>query len=102
MPAPRPLSELEHAAEFAERHIGPSEADLAAMLSAISPGSKGLTRSALVEAIVPRSIARAQPMQLPPAASEAQALAELKSIAAKNKVLKSFIGQGYHGTHTPG
>jgi len=41
-------------------------------------------------------------MQLPPPASEAKALAELKRIAAKNQVLKSFIGQGYHGTHTPG
>jgi glycine dehydrogenase len=41
-------------------------------------------------------------MSLPAPASEAQALAELKALAAKNRVLKSFIGQGYHGTHTPG
>jgi hypothetical protein len=34
--------------------------------------------------------------------TEAAALAELKAIASKNRVLKSFIGQGYHGTHTPG
>jgi glycine dehydrogenase len=34
--------------------------------------------------------------------TEAQALAELKAMAGKNQVLKSFIGQGYHGTHTPG
>ena len=40
-------------------------------------------------------------MQLPPPATEAQALAELRTIAARNQVLKSFIGQGYHGTHTP-
>ena len=41
-------------------------------------------------------------MQLPPACTEADALAELKAIAAKNQVKKSFIGQGYYGTHTPG
>jgi glycine dehydrogenase len=41
-------------------------------------------------------------MVLPPPLTEAQALAELKQIASTNKLLKSFIGQGYHGTHTPG
>ena len=41
-------------------------------------------------------------MDLPPPATEAAALAELKAIASKNQVLKSFIGQGYYGTHTPG
>jgi glycine cleavage system H protein len=73
-------------------------ADEAHMLSVIGAAS----RRALIDAIVPRSIARSQPMDLPPPATEAQALAELKAIAAKNRVLKSFIGQGYHGTHTPG
>ena len=57
---------------------------------------------ALTDAIVPASIKSASPLALPPAISEAQALAELRAIAAKNRVLKSFIGQGYHGTHTPG
>jgi glycine dehydrogenase len=41
-------------------------------------------------------------MDLPPAVTEAAALAELKELAQKNQLLKSFIGQGYHGTHTPG
>ena len=41
-------------------------------------------------------------MSLPAPVTEAQALAELKALAAQNQVLKSFIGQGYHGTHTPG
>ena len=67
------------------------------MLSVIGAAS----RRALIEAIVPRSIVRSQPMALPAVLSEAQALAELKRIAAQNKVLKSCIGQGYHGTHTP-
>ncbi|HRD99151.1 MAG TPA: aminomethyl-transferring glycine dehydrogenase, partial [Rubrivivax sp.] len=52
--------------------------------------------------LVPRSIARGQPMRLPPPATEAQALAELKALAGRNRRLRSFIGQGYHGTHTPG
>ena len=41
-------------------------------------------------------------MRLPAPLGEAEALAELRGIAAQNRVLKSFIGQGYHGTHTPG
>src|SRR5437660_10385129 len=94
----RPLGELENPSEFVARHIGVEEEDERRMLSVIGMAS----RQALIEAIVPRSIARPEPMALPAPLSEAQALAELKRIAAKNKVLKSFIGQGYHGTHTPG
>src|SRR5690606_128508 len=60
------------------------------------------SRRALIEGIVPRAIARSQGMQLPPAATEAAALAELKAIAQKNQLVKSFIGQGYYGTHLPG
>ena len=41
-------------------------------------------------------------MDMPPAMTEAAALAELKAMAGKNKVFRSFIGQGYYGTHTPG
>ncbi|MCW5612902.1 MAG: aminomethyl-transferring glycine dehydrogenase [Rubrivivax sp.] len=98
----KPLAELENAAEFAARHLGPEAADEAAMLAAIAPGVPNFTRRALIETIVPRGIVRSRPMQLPPAVGEAQALAELKAIAARNRVLKSFIGQGYHGTLVPG
>ncbi|WP_300655545.1 aminomethyl-transferring glycine dehydrogenase, partial [Hydrogenophaga sp.] len=84
--------------EFVARHIGIGEADEALMLSVIGEAS----RRALIDGIVPRSIARSQGMQLPPAITEAAALAELKAIAEQNQLLKSFIGQGYHGTHTPG
>ncbi|MCZ2407005.1 MAG: aminomethyl-transferring glycine dehydrogenase [Burkholderiales bacterium] len=97
MPA-LPLSALENASEFHARHIGISPADEAHMLSVVGAAS----RQALVASIVPRSIARAQAMRLPPACTEAQALAELKAIAGRNRVMKSFIGQGYYGTHTPG
>ena len=98
MPTARPLADLENANEFVARHIGISEADERLMLSVIGEAS----RRALIDGIVPRSIARAQPMDLPPAVTEAAALAELKAVASQNQVLRSFIGQGYYGTHTPG
>ena len=98
MSATKPLHELENASEFVARHIGVEPDDERQMLSVIGAAS----RRALIEAIVPRGIVRAAPMLLPAPLTEAQALAELKAIAGRNRVLKSFIGQGYHGTHTPG
>jgi glycine dehydrogenase len=98
MPSVKPLGELENASEFIARHIGVSEADEAHMLSVIGEAS----RRSLIDSIVPRSIARSVAMDLPAAVTEAAALAELKAIAGQNQELKSFIGQGYYGTHTPG
>ncbi len=98
MSALKPLGELENSSEFVARHIGPYEDDERHMLTVVGAAS----RRALIEAIVPRSIARTVPMALPAPLTEQAALAELKALASKNKVLKSFIGQGYHGTHTPG
>ena len=95
---PTPLSILEDATEFHARHIGPDAVDESLMCAAIGVAS----RTALIDAVVPPSIRRSAGMQLPEPITEAGALAELKAIAAKNKVYKSFIGQGYHGTHTPG
>jgi len=92
------LRDLEDSFAFASRHIGITPDDEGHMLSAIGVAS----RSALIESIVPRSIMRDSPMVLPAPVTEPQALAELKKIAGANKVLKSCIGQGYHGTHTPG
>ena len=92
------LSQLENASEFHARHIGIDAADEALMLKAIGETS----RRALIDSIVPRSVARSSKMDIPAAITEAAALAEIKVLAGKNKVLKSFIGQGYYGTHTPG
>ncbi len=94
----RPLGELENPSEFIARHIGISPADEQHMLSVIGEAS----RRALIEGIVPRSIARSQAMQLPSPITEAAALDELRLMAQKNQLLKSCIGQGYYGTHTPG
>jgi len=98
MNAKKPLPELESSTEFAARHIGPRTEDEAQMLSVIGAAS----RRALIDAVVPAAIARSKPMTLPAPVGEAQALAEMKALAARNKVFKSFIGQGYHGTHVPG
>jgi glycine dehydrogenase len=98
MSATQPLSELENDSEFVARHIGIEADDERHMLSVIGAAS----RRALIESVVPRGIVRGVPMALPAPLTEAQALAELKRIAGGNRLLKSFIGQGYHGTHTPG
>ncbi|HWT21029.1 MAG TPA: aminomethyl-transferring glycine dehydrogenase subunit GcvPA, partial [Variovorax sp.] len=98
IPALPSLQQLENAEEFLARHIGIDASDEARMLPVI--GSE--TRAELIDGIVPAAIRRAKPMRLPAPATEADALAELKAIAAKNKVFRSFIGQGYYGTHTPG
>ncbi|RST55319.1 aminomethyl-transferring glycine dehydrogenase [Variovorax sp. MHTC-1] len=92
------LGELENAEEFIARHIGIEAADEARMLAAVG----STTRAELIDGIVPPAIRRSKPMRLPASVTEADALAELKAIAAKNKVAKSYIGQGYYGTHTPG
>lgn len=93
-----PLAILENHDEFIPRHIGIDAADEAHMLSVIGEAS----RQALMDSIVPKSIVRSAPMDLPPPITEAAALSELKAIASRNQVLKSFIGQGYYGTYTPG
>jgi glycine dehydrogenase len=98
MPHSPSLTELENTSEFIARHIGISPADEAVMLKAVQASS----RDALMKTIVPASIARTHAMDIPAPISEAAALAELKTMAAKNKVFKSYIGQGYYGTHTPG
>ena len=95
---PPTLPALEHPDEFLYRHIGVHAADEACMLGVVGATS----RRSLIDGILPRTIARRQPLDLPAPVTEAAALAELKAMAAKNQVFKSFIGQGYYGTHTPG
>ncbi len=91
------LVDLEDADGFVGRHIGIRAEDERQMLAVIGAPS----RAQLVEALVPPSIVRSTALDLPEASSEAQALAELRAIAERNVVLRSCIGQGYHGTHTP-
>lgn len=82
---------------FASRHIGPREADTKAMLATLGVPSL----ETLITQAVPKSIRFEGALDLPPAATEAEALAELSAHMKQNKVLKSFIGAGYHGCHVP-
>lgn len=95
------FTQLEAHDAFQQRHIGPSASEQAAMLQAIGYPSL----AALIDAIVPESIRRHDVLPLgefTEPKSETEALATLKALAGKNKVLKSLIGQGYYNSHTPG
>jgi glycine dehydrogenase len=91
------LRELEHHDAFVQRHIGPNDAEIAQMLSVIGHP----TLESMTDAIVPAKIKSPAPLALPEAITEEEALARIGQIALKNQVFKSFIGQGYYGTHTP-
>jgi glycine dehydrogenase len=82
---------------FAARHIGPSPADQAAMLDEL--GYRSLDE--MIERLVPETIRDREPLAFPAVGDEAAVLAALRRLAAKNRVLRSFIGMGYYGTHTP-
>jgi glycine dehydrogenase len=92
------LAELEQRDAFARRHIGPDAGEQAAMLSELGYP----TRAALIDAVVPAGIRKQEALEIGDACSEAGALAELRTIAARNRVLRSFIGQGYYDTELPG
>jgi len=82
---------------FADRHIGPGPDDERTMLKTL-----GLTsRETLIAQAIPQSIRLDRPLELPAPASEAEALAELSAMMARNTVARSFLGQGYHGTFVP-
>ncbi len=85
--APRP---------FSERHIGPDDRQVTEMLKALGVSSL----EALMDDAVPGRI-RSDRLDLPPAASESAAAAELREIAAMNNPRVPMIGLGYHGTVTP-
>ena len=91
------LEKLFHEREFIERHIGPSPAERDAMLQTLGLSSL----DELVDQTVPEGIKLKTPLALADPVSEASALAELKEIAAQNQIFKTYIGQGYHDTHTP-
>ncbi|KAJ3061159.1 hypothetical protein HK102_009216, partial [Quaeritorhiza haematococci] len=82
---------------FANRHIGPSEDEIATMCKFLNV--KDLDH--LVELALPASILTEKPTNLGPPVAETEVLERLKEIANKNKLLKSFIGMGYYGTVTP-
>ena len=90
-PTPRPaLADLERRDAFVARHIGFCGDDERAMLATLGFAS----RAALIDAIVPSAIRARAPLALPAPVPEHEALARLSAIAARNRVLRSFIGQG--------
>ena len=82
---------------FESRHIGPDRADTAAMLKAVGAASL----DALIDEAIPSRIRLELPLDLPAGISESRFHDELRAIAAKNQLFKSFIGLGYYGCVTP-
>jgi len=91
------LSLLAPADTFARRHIGPSEADVTTMLDVLNLPSL----ETLIDAAVPQTIRMAGHLQLPPPRSESQVVVDLRALAGKNQVYRSFIGMGYYNSITP-
>ena len=91
------LTALEGRDEFVARHLGPRSADIASMLAAV--GAPDL--DALMAQTLPAAIRLAQPLALPEALPEHQALAALRALAKRNQVNKSLIGMGYHDCLLP-
>ena len=92
-----PVNSLPFTDRFVERHNGPRGEDIEQMLAVLGLSSL----DELVNRAVPESIRLQSPLNLPPARSEYAALADLKEIASKNQVFRSFIGMGYHDCITP-
>ena len=82
---------------FVDRHIGPREAEVSAMARLL--GHESL--DSFIDAVVPGSIRMRAPLALPAGRTEAEVLAELRAMAARNRTLKSYIGLGYYDCHTP-
>ncbi|MFC9249665.1 aminomethyl-transferring glycine dehydrogenase [Streptomyces sp. NPDC057136] len=96
-PRRTPLSQLEQGIPFEQRHIGPDGEAQAKMLAQVGYGSL----DELTAAAVPDVIRSAEALRLPAARTEAEVLAELRSLADRNQVLAPMIGLGYYGTFTP-
>ena len=83
--------------EFQQRHLGPRETDLDSMMQTI-----GITDlSTLIDKTVPPNIRMKRSLQLPEAMTEYAYLQHMQTLAAKNQVFKTYIGQGYYNTITP-
>ena len=80
--------------EFVSRHIGPREEEIPAMLKVI--GVESLDE--LIDKTVPQRIRLNYPLNVPDSVSESEYLSHLRKLGARNKVCRSFIGQGYYGS----
>ena len=82
---------------FSRRHLGSHHRGIAEMLQFVECTSL----EELISKTVPEEIRMHRPLDLPAAATEEEALAELREIASLNEIRPSYIGMGYHGTHLP-
>ncbi len=82
---------------FVDRHLGPREDEILAMLKVLGVDSL----AALVDHAVPDAIRLEGDLDLPPALTEPEALARLQNYAAENEIWRSYLGYGYHDTITP-
>lgn len=82
---------------FALRHIGPRDGEIQEMLKTI--GAESIAQ--LIDQTVPKDIRLKTPLNLAPAMSEHEFLNHIQTLGAKNKTYKTYIGLGYHNTHTP-
>ncbi|URW79151.1 aminomethyl-transferring glycine dehydrogenase [Xiashengella succiniciproducens] len=83
--------------QFVDRHIGPRKADVDLMLEKLGVSSL----DELINQTVPASIRLKEPLNLGDGISEDAYLQRIRELAMKNRVLKTYIGMGYYGTHTP-
>jgi len=97
MPGASTLKDLEQNDEFIHRHIGPSAADIEAMLEALGFDSL----DALTDDAVPGVIRSRGPLALPESRSERDVIGELRRLAGQNLPMRSFIGMGYYDCITP-
>ncbi|MBI3189473.1 MAG: aminomethyl-transferring glycine dehydrogenase [Ignavibacteriales bacterium] len=89
--------ELSVKEQFSQRHIGPDEKEIKQMLETV--GAQSLDE--FVESVIPENLRTTTSLNLAPAVSETEALAELRVMASKNKVYRSLLGMGYSDTITP-
>jgi glycine dehydrogenase len=83
---------------FPRRHLGPKPSDIERMVEVLGADSL----DALIDETVPPQIRLQEPLRLDPPRSESEVLADLRSLAQRNRVYRSFIGMGYYGALTPG
>src|SRR5689334_21056454 len=82
---------------FVDRHIGPRQEDITAMLDVVGVPSL----DALIAETIPREIRQDEPLSFGPAVSEPELLERMREVASRNSVFISLIGQGYYQSHLP-
>lgn len=88
---------MSHPHSFAPRHLGNNSAEVLSMLKTIGVD----TLEQLIDQTIPEAIRMHTGLDIPDALNELEYSRHIKSVADKNKIFRSYIGQGYFGTFTP-